>query len=70
MSVVVLLHMAWLAHRCGSKTEHNEAKETLNTARHAKERSDGTPRFMELVRSRGGIYEDIKNAELRATGML
>ena len=66
----ISLHMAWLAHRCGSKAEHDEAKVTLNSATHAQERSDGMKRFMELVRSRGGIYEDIKNAEIRATGRL
>ena len=66
----ISLHMAWLAHCCGSKAEHDKAKVTLNSATHAQERSDGMKRFMELVRSRGGIYEDIKNAETRATGML
>ena len=50
--------------------EHGEAKVTLNSATHAQERSDGMKRFMELVRSRAGIYEDIKNAEIRATGRL
>ena len=63
----ISLHMAWLAHRCHSKTEHDDAKVTLNSDTHARERSDGMERFMELVRTRGGIYEEIKNAEIRAT---
>ena len=62
------LVVAWLAHTCGTKVEHDTAKGHISSHAARAQRLGGRATFKSMAASRGGQYQAVLQQEARLVG--